>query len=262
MLLWDAEADRLAELRRQAFRNLFQSLFNLPEGGLKPHPPGKPKSRQHPVLAAHIKLCRSMSKRKRVETAQTQQDMRSSFVECPVCLKSVPHLVINNHLDSDCQGNAPVSDVAHSASPPGKPNPGLQACSRNSARPSSKSASSVKTAKLSWTSKAPDTCTKAVAHFKQRGQAPADKSLSTEELEGLAPLSVDPQVLPPALADMLLRDLSQAGPDWVRGTWWMFGKEHAAPRTSAYFQISQADVSAMSSTIVVIVGLGNEVVLH
>ncbi len=48
--------------------------------------------------------------------------------------------------------------------------------------------------------------------------------------------------LPPELAAELLADLLQRSGRYVRGQWFMFGQRHDAPRTSAYFNLREAEV--------------------
>ena len=44
-------------------------------------------------------------------------------------------------------------------------------------------------------------------------------------------------VLPKGLAEELLVLLLAESPGWQRGQWTMFGKTHAAPRTSCYYSL-------------------------
>ncbi|KAK9815974.1 hypothetical protein WJX74_000986 [Apatococcus lobatus] len=81
----------------------------------------------------------------------------------------------------------------------------------------------------------------AQAKLKSPTPGPLTATLSLSELEETAPVSVIEDVLPANLASALLQELSHSGPDWVRGSWWMFGKQHAAPRTSAYFTLPHAE---------------------
>jgi len=48
--------------------------------------------------------------------------------------------------------------------------------------------------------------------------------------------------LPADLAAQLLADLLQRSERYVRGQWFMFGQRHDAPRTSAYFNLREAEV--------------------
>ena len=84
--------------------------------------------------------------------------------------------------------------------------------------------------------------------LKAGASSPLDARLSLTELEATGPVSVLENVLPSALASTLLQDLSHAGPDWVRGSWWMFGKQHAAPRTSAFFTLPRGEVRLLFTT--------------
>lgn len=71
-----------------------------------------------------------------------------------------------------------------------------------------------------------------------RQQAP----LTDAELRVLAPCEVVRQALPLKLANSLLRVLLSDCATWVRGTWYMAGKQHSAPRRSAYFTLNGAKV--------------------
>lgn len=74
-------------------------------------------------------------------------------------------------------------------------------------------------------------------------------SLTLIELEDAAPVSIIENVLPSALASTLLGELNEAGPHWVRGSWYLFGKQHAAPRTSAFFTLPHAEVNLMTAIL-------------
>ena len=52
-------------------------------------------------------------------------------------------------------------------------------------------------------------------------------------------------VLPPGLATLLLTDLLQRSGRYERGQWFMFGQRHDAPRTSAYFNLREAEVRGL-----------------
>lgn len=62
--------------------------------------------------------------------------------------------------------------------------------------------------------------------------------LSAAELKASSPCEVVRNVLPERLSDKILKFMVDDKEEWVRGTWWMFGKEHVAPRSSALFQLT------------------------
>lgn len=55
-------------------------------------------------------------------------------------------------------------------------------------------------------------------------------------------LQVVRNALPASLATQLLDDLLRRSERYVRGQWFMFGQRHDAPRTSAYFNLREAEV--------------------
>lgn len=60
--------------------------------------------------------------------------------------------------------------------------------------------------------------------------------LSSGELSQCSPCEVVKNALPTSLANKLLEVMVEDTKQWIRGTWWMFGKEHIAPRSSAFFE--------------------------
>lgn len=66
--------------------------------------------------------------------------------------------------------------------------------------------------------------------------------ISLEELRREVPCELVQNVLPKELADNLLTQLITDAPTWHRGQWIMFGKTHAAPRTSCYYSLSNGQV--------------------
>ena len=62
-------------------------------------------------------------------------------------------------------------------------------------------------------------------------------ALSDEELRQATPCELVRNVLPKALAEELLLLLLAESPSWHRGQWVLFGKTHAAPRTSCYYAL-------------------------
>ncbi|DBB16361.1 TPA: hypothetical protein ACH3X3_014656 [Trebouxia sp. C0006] len=73
--------------------------------------------------------------------------------------------------------------------------------------------------------------------------------LKDDELRSLTPCEVVRDALPAKLADTLLKGLMSDAATWNRGTWYMGGKEHTAPRTSAYYTLHDTeDVSSSVDT--------------
>ncbi len=69
--------------------------------------------------------------------------------------------------------------------------------------------------------------------------------VSHEELQREVPSEMVQNVLPKNLADRLLRHLIADAPTWHRGQWIMFGKTHAAPRTSCYYSLADGQVGLL-----------------
>ena len=66
--------------------------------------------------------------------------------------------------------------------------------------------------------------------------------VTDDELRSLTPCEVVRDALPVPLANRLLKLLLADCATWTRGTWYMGGKEHAAPRTSAYYTLDSLQV--------------------
>ena len=66
--------------------------------------------------------------------------------------------------------------------------------------------------------------------------------LTDEQLRSLAPCEVVRNALPLKLANSLLKVLLADCATWVRGTWYMAGKQHSAPRRSAYYTLASTQV--------------------
>ena len=69
-------------------------------------------------------------------------------------------------------------------------------------------------------------------------------TLTDDNLRSLTPCEVVRVALPAALANQLLKILLADSASWTRGTWYMGGKEHLAPRTSAYYSLQERQVPA------------------
>ncbi|KAL0026669.1 hypothetical protein WJX79_002911 [Trebouxia sp. C0005] len=68
--------------------------------------------------------------------------------------------------------------------------------------------------------------------------------LMDDELRLLTPCEVVRDALPAKLANTLLKGLVSEAVTWSRGTWYMGGKEHTAPRTSAYYTLHDTKETA------------------
>jgi len=73
--------------------------------------------------------------------------------------------------------------------------------------------------------------------------------LKDDELRSLTPCEVVRDALPAKLADTLLKGLMSDAATWNRGTWYMGGKEHTAPRTSAYYTLHDTEVCSQASHV-------------
>lgn len=71
--------------------------------------------------------------------------------------------------------------------------------------------------------------------------------LTDDQLHDLTPCEVVRSALPRELADNLLRTLLHDSAAWSRGTWYMGGKKHDAPRTSSYYELSVNQASKADS---------------
>ena len=68
-------------------------------------------------------------------------------------------------------------------------------------------------------------------------------TLTDEQLRNVTPCEVVRSALPCELADHLLHVLLHDAAMWTRGTWFMGGKKHDAPRTSSYYELSSKQAS-------------------
>ena len=73
--------------------------------------------------------------------------------------------------------------------------------------------------------------------------------LMNDELRSLTPCEVVRDALPAKLANTLLKGLMSDAATWTRGTWYMGGKEHTAPRTSAYYTLHDTQVCSQASQV-------------
>ena len=73
--------------------------------------------------------------------------------------------------------------------------------------------------------------------------------LMDDELRSLTPCEVVRDALPAKLANTLLKSLMSDAATWNRGTWYMGGKEHTAPRTSSYYTLHDTQVCSQASRV-------------
>ncbi len=73
--------------------------------------------------------------------------------------------------------------------------------------------------------------------------------LMDDELRSLTPCEVVRDALPAKLANTLLKGLLSDAATWNRGSWYMGGKEHTAPRTSAYYTLHDTEVCSQASHV-------------
>ena len=81
-----------------------------------------------------------------------------------------------------------------------------------------------------------------LASAKFTGRPRQSLPLTDEQLRSLAPCEVVRNALPLKLANSLLKVLLADCETWVRGTWFMAGKQHSAPRRSAYYTLGSTQV--------------------
>ena len=68
--------------------------------------------------------------------------------------------------------------------------------------------------------------------------------LTEHQLRDLTPCEIVRTALPSKLADKLLQTLLKDSATWARGTWYIGGKKHDAPRTSSYYSLGAKTVSS------------------
>lgn len=73
--------------------------------------------------------------------------------------------------------------------------------------------------------------------------------LMNDELRSLTPCEVVRDALPAKLANSLLKGLMSDAATWTRGTWYMGGKEHIAPRTSSYYTFHDTEVYSQATQV-------------
>ena len=204
-------------------------------------------------------------------------DVMSRFSDCPVCGKQVAQLLINDHLDL-CMASLPTHSSADNApvpsqlsAPPPPPLPFLQAVQPDltvtMATPRQRNAfdvlgggGSLRAAAKRPAVPPPDTEAssskrsvfdvlrpRGASAFHEQIQYRASPAtewrtiVDKDELQSLAPLMLERDVLPAAEAAELLRWLQDDAKEWQRGEWVVHGRTHEIPRTSAWFTLDGDD---------------------
>ena len=191
----------------------------------------------------------------------------SRFVSCPLCGKSIALMLINDHMDSPL---CSVAELSSAAPAPAKrplaprelaPSPAKRASLRELApapakRPPSPQvlidALESKTLKaeresLPQRSVLDALRPQAASAFDEpiRYRPSSSESWRTVgtdcELSALAPLSLHRSVLSADVANELLWWLRKDAEEWERGSWIVHGKQHAVPRTSAWFALDESN---------------------
>ena len=86
--------------------------------------------------------------------------------------------------------------------------------------------------------------------------------LSDEDLRQATPCELVRNVLPADLAEELLALLLAESPSWHRGQWVLFGKTHAAPRTSCYYSLEPEGVSTLQHYILALLKVVSGLEVH
>ncbi|KAL3152126.1 hypothetical protein ABBQ32_001224 [Trebouxia sp. C0010 RCD-2024] len=191
----------------------------------------------------------------RKRTAQPTADRGSRFVPCPICGATVAWYNVNGHLDSAHAAIPSSSDPRDAPRPSQQPTvvPQSQldpsrdieqnvqhiestaAASSPQTLPQAKPGADSAFPQPWWQPRTlPLTLASARFASRSRQQLP----LTDEELRCVTPCEVVRNALPLNLANSLLKVLLADSATWVRGTWYIGGKKHSAPRRSAYYRLS------------------------
>ena len=178
----------------------------------------------------------------------------SRFVACPICGKSVALALINDHMDSaQC-----IEVVESSSAAPAKrlppqqlapaPAPAKRPLSPRTLadapeRKSSKAEIQLPNQRSVYEALKPQAASAFDEPIRYRPSSSESwRSVSTDsELPALAPLSLHRNVLSAGAANELLRWLKEDADGWERGSWIVHGKQHAVPRTSAWFALDESN---------------------
>ncbi|KAL3142716.1 hypothetical protein ABBQ38_003017 [Trebouxia sp. C0009 RCD-2024] len=202
----------------------------------------------------------------RKRTAQPTADRGSRFVPCPICGATVAWYDVNGHLDSAHAAIPTLSDPQSAPGPSQQPTFEKQSQldpSRNTEHdaqqiestaavtastcqtlPQAKSGADSSSPQPWWQPKTlPPTLASARFASRSRQQLP----LTDEELRCVTPCEVVRNALPLKLANNLLKVLLADSATWVRGTWYIGGREHSAPRRSAYYTLGSTQEVESSS---------------
>ena len=100
----------------------------------------------------------------------------------------------------------------------------------------------------SWWQQAPP---KLLAAAKFTSNLRQQLPVTDDQLRSMTPCEVVRNALPAELANTLLRVLLADAANWTRGTWFIGGKEHVAPRTSSYYALQDKQVYTTSLSQIV-----------
>ncbi|DBA81837.1 hypothetical protein WJX77_008979 [Trebouxia sp. C0004] len=182
-----------------------------------------------------------------VPAKQTSNLSRGSrFVQCPLCGANLAWHTINAHLDtahafvSDSTCSRPASGrsggpdcTQTSGSDPVRGNNQPQSPQQDNTTTGSESQANRKQQQPWWQAGRPSK--ESLASAKLTTNTRQATPLMDDELRSLTPCEVVRDALPAKLANTLLKGLISDAATWTRGTWYMGGKEHIAPRTSSYY---------------------------
>lgn len=162
---------------------------------------------------------------------------RPRYTCCPLCGANIPWHHINEHIDA----SHPVLET----SPPSTTAIGQELRESQDAQavPHSRLPSATPCTEPCPTLQPPWWRCLASAPALASGKRAGSKAqipLTDNELRNLTPCEVVRNALPPKSADQLLRLLIQDSPSFKRGTWYIGGKKHDAPRTSSYYALQNS----------------------
>lgn len=172
----------------------------------------------------------------------------SRFVKCPLCRANLAWHTINAHLDTahafanDSTCSRPASGASGgsectktSSSDPVRGHFRPRRPQQDNITTDSKSQPNHKHQQPWWQTDGPSNHSLAAAKLTTSTRQATP--LMDDELCSLTPCEVVRDALPAKLANTLLKDLMSDAATWTRGTWYMGGKEHTAPRTSSYYTL-------------------------
>ncbi|KAL0051129.1 hypothetical protein WJX82_002462 [Trebouxia sp. C0006] len=200
-----------------------------------------------------LKKDRTFGVHKVVPAKQTSNlGQGSRFVQCPLCGANLAWHTINTHLDTahasvnDSTCGRPASGASDgsnctqtSGSDPVRGNMQPRGAQQEHTTTDSESQPKHKHQQPWWQTGGPSN--QSLASAKLITNTRQATPLKDDELRSLTPCEVVRDALPAKLADTLLKGLMSDAATWNRGTWYMGGKEHTAPRTSAYYTLHDTE---------------------